>query len=218
MVSAYHHKAQLVRSPYVQSLGDLLNIKAGKFRLLRNFCDSSSSDESDNGITLSLSNSSKIKEVMTSTMVLGGKRINEDTLVENISTINNRVSLDPRLSVHPSRKESVHEHETGDVSIEDSYLMSSRLIRFLSSTPARIDGPGHSLEISSIHRSDVGGSMLVPREDREMFTEEIVEDDTEIEGDTWYLVEGKELTVDHPVYIKHAETTTKEEAANCLPE
>ena len=60
--------------------------------------------------------------------------------------------------------------------------------------------------------------MLVPRVKREMFTEEIVEDDTEIEGDTWYLVEGKELTVDHPVYIKHAETTTKEEAANCLPE
>ena len=218
-MSAYHHKAQLVRSPAVQSLFDLLNIKAAKFRLLPNCCDSSSSDESDNGITLSLSNSSKIKEVMTSTMVLGGKRMNEDTLVENISTINNRVSLDPRLSVHPSRKESVHEHETGDVSIEDSYLMSSRLVRVLSSTPARIEGPpGLSLEISSIHSSDAGGSMLVPRVKREMFTEEIVEDDTEIEGDTWYLVEGKELTVDHPVYIKHAETTTKEEAANCLPE
>ena len=70
MMSAYHHKAQLVRSPAVQSLFDLLNIKAAKFRLLPICCDSSSSDESDNGITLSLSNTSQKKEVLTSTMVL----------------------------------------------------------------------------------------------------------------------------------------------------
>ena len=66
---------------------------------------------SDNGIYLSLSNNSPMKEVLTSTMVLGGKGMTEDTAVENISTIKTRVSLDPSFLVQPSRKESVQEHE-----------------------------------------------------------------------------------------------------------
>ena len=33
-----------------------------------------------------------------------------------------------------------------------------------------------------------------------------------------FLVEAKKQTVDHPVNIKQAETTTREEVANCLPE
>ena len=193
------NKAQLARSPAVQSLSDLLDIKSGKFQLLPNSSDSSSSYESNDEFTMILSNRSKMGGMLTSTMVNGGKDKEEDLVAENISVINTRVSLDPRLSVEPCKTGFLKRQPDREQLIcgasEDSSFKSSRSARVLSSTPARIGVPGYSLELSSIHSSDAGGSMLVPRVVREMITEEMVEEEASLEGDTWYLNEEREETI-----------------------
>ena len=162
---------QPLRSPSVQSLGDLLNIKTGKFHLLPKYSDSS--DGSDIDFTWNMSEKGKMKE-MISTMNHGVQTRDESIVTENISIIKGRESVDPRISIQPSANMPVKRQDQENAT------------RVLSSTPVRIDGPEHLLELSSIHGSDAGGSMLVPMIDREMLTKERVDDHTELTGDTWY--------------------------------
>ena len=96
-----------------------------------------------------------------------------------LSAIKTRESLDPRQSVQnkvPPYLEAGGVHRK----IEDN---ESRHFKPLSSTPARscrsqfpLVKSGGSFDLSSIHSSQAGGSMLVPRVDREMITEERVEE------------------------------------------
>ena len=135
---------------------------------------------------------SKMSNVMTSTMVVGSKEENKKMDLEDVSAIKTRECLDPSQSVQPFVKEAAPCPETGGVprKIEDD---GRGHFKPLSSTPARSDRnrfplvqSGGSFELSSIHSSEAGGSMLVPRVDREMITEERVEE-TESEDENWYF-------------------------------
>jgi len=208
-------KAQPVRSPTVHSLGDLLDIKRGKFPLLP-ICSDSFSEESDVDSAYNLSENRNMREVMTSTMMLGGKGRKESVVAENISSIMARDSLDLNLSSQPPvisnlKTRLSQERETG--AAVASSVSSRAAANVLSSTPARKGGPEHSLELSSIHGSDAGGSMLVPRVVREMLTEDMVEEETELIGATWYMLEEEDETTKQPLNIKEATT----EAVNCKP-
>ena len=172
----------------MESLGDLLSIKTRKYRLLHSSEDSSSSSPEE--LTMFLP--SKTSNVMTSTMVVGNKEKKQKMCLEDLSAIKTRESMDPRQSVQPFKKGVAPCSETGGVpmKIEDQ---ESRYSKPLSSTPARsgriqfaLVKSGGSFDLSSIHSSEAGGSMLVPRVDREIITEERVEE-TESEDENWYF-------------------------------
>ena len=172
----------------MESLGDLLSIKTRKYRLLHSSEDSSSSSSEE--LTMFLP--SKTSNVMTSTMVVGNKEKKQKMCLEDLSAIKTRESMDPRQSVQPCKKEVAPCSEKGGVprKIEEQ---ESRYFKPLASTPARsgrnqvpLVQSGGSFDLSSIHSSEAGGSMLVPRVDREMITEVRVEE-TESEDETWYF-------------------------------
>jgi len=155
------------RSPSVTSLGQLLLPRTGRLKLLAQDSDSTSSSEYDTTLQ------SKASSVLTSTMRVGGTKEFRPVLgIEDISVIKTRVSQDPRVSVEPR----VDRGGSG------ASLLGQK--QLLSSTPARMTGlVEDSLGVSSIHGSDAGGSMLVPRVEREILTVERVEetDESEVE-------------------------------------
>jgi len=162
------------RSPSVASLGQLLQPRTGRFKLLAPDSDSTtSSSEYDNS------------NVLTSTMRVGDTKESRPVLgIEDISVIKTRISLDPRMSVEPR----IDVDRTGS----SAAMLGQRQI--LSSTPARVTGlVEESLGVSSIHSSDAGGSMLVPRVEKEILTVERVEETDESEVEETDESEGKEL-------------------------
>ena len=162
------HGLVVPRSPAVDCLEEMLtrNHKNKKYNLLApqsesssTFLDSSSED---------LDTTVQENQVLTSTMI---SKENVPFKMKNISVIETRKSMDPRISVQPHKN-------------------------LLSSTPARNEKTGLTSPppicqvepsgISSIHSSDAGGSMLVPRVEREMLTTDRVEETDESETDDWY--------------------------------
>ena len=85
-------KLQHGRSPAVESLGDILEMKASSD-------DSSSSSSQEYRMTLPI----KMSDVMTSTMLDGRKK--QKLTLDDISVIKARESLDLRLSGQPLKKE-----------------------------------------------------------------------------------------------------------------
>ena len=81
----------------------------------------------------------------------------------------------------------------GSLGVSATNKMPRRQSRLLSSTPARsyqinfpvIQSSCGSIELSSIHSSEAGGSMIVPRVEREMINEERVEE-TYSDDENWY--------------------------------
>jgi len=203
-VVAGDHKIRLARSPAVESLSDLLGIKSGKARKLRLLPPSSASSSSSSYV-----DTSQVEDVLTSTMVTGpNPNLRKQIVVQNISVIKTRDSLDPRLSVQPSTTEEAETTPYGarltrkrkgedhlDASAASNLYCSPA--NFLSSTPARDVKSAYSPGFSSIHSSEAGGSMLVPRVIREMVTEERVEE-TEVEDDNWCLAVEKEPNKQSP--------------------
>merc|ERR1712179_157310 len=130
--------SSLPRSPAVDCLKEVLAGKPKNYCLLAPSSDSSSYEELDTTI--------QENSVLTSTMIKKGK---VQLKMKNISVIASRQSVDPRLSGQPQQKQ----------------LSSTPVIKTSQSSPpiCRVDPSG----ISSIHSSDAGGSMLVPREETE---------------------------------------------------
>eukprot|EP00092_Neocalanus_flemingeri_P039130 GFUD01042592.1.p1 GENE.GFUD01042592.1~~GFUD01042592.1.p1 ORF type:complete len:792 (-),score=267.30 GFUD01042592.1:12-2387(-) len=186
-------KIQQARSPAIDCLAELLDLKAGqdkKYCLLPSTASTSCStaEESD------VSSMPSMGEVLTSTMLVDDKTRVQDVVGENLSFIKTRESLDPRQSVEPSKTQNEVTPSGGrltrkrQVGASVSSNRSSRPVKILSSTPARKDRSGYSPGLSSIHSSEAGGSMLVPRMAREIITDERVEE-TEVVEDTWCLSE-----------------------------
>eukprot|EP00092_Neocalanus_flemingeri_P039129 GFUD01042591.1.p1 GENE.GFUD01042591.1~~GFUD01042591.1.p1 ORF type:complete len:735 (+),score=253.47 GFUD01042591.1:322-2205(+) len=127
-------------------------------------------------------------------MLVDDKTRVQDVVGENLSFIKTRESLDPRQSVEPSKTQNEVTPSGGrltrkrQVGASVSSNQSSRPVKILSSTPARKDRSGYSPGLSSIHSSEAGGSMLVPRMAREIITDERVEE-TEVVEETWCLSE-----------------------------
>jgi len=154
------------RSPAVASLGQLLGARTGRFKLLTPDSDSSSSPDYDTTLQ------SKGSSVLTSTMMVGDTKESRPVLgIKDISVIKTRPSLDPRMSVEPR--------------VGGAGSGGAGQKQLLSSTPARMMTGlvEESLGVSSIHSSDAGGSMLVPRVEREILTVERVEETDESEGE-----------------------------------
>jgi len=148
--------SSLPRSPAVDCLKEVLAGKSKNYCLLAPSSDSSSYEELDTTI--------KENSVLTSTMIKKGK---VQLKMKNISVIASRQSVDPRLSGQPQQKQ----------------LSSTPVNKktFQSSPPiCQVDPSG----ISSIHSSDAGGSMLVPRIDREILTMDRVEETDESYDET----------------------------------
>ena len=149
-------------------LEDMLtrNNKNKKYNLLAPQSESSSSFL--NSSSEDLDTTVQENQVLTSTMI---SKENVPFKMKNISVIETRKSMDPRISVQPHKN-------------------------LLSSTPARNEKTGLTSPppicqvepsgISSIHSSDAGGSMLVPRVLREMLTTDRVEETDESENDDCY--------------------------------
>eukprot|EP00092_Neocalanus_flemingeri_P018367 GFUD01019876.1.p1 GENE.GFUD01019876.1~~GFUD01019876.1.p1 ORF type:complete len:795 (-),score=260.36 GFUD01019876.1:80-2464(-) len=186
-------KIQLARSPAIDCLAELLDLKAGqdkKYCLLPSTASTSCStaEESD------VSSMPIMGEVLTSTMLVDDKTRVQDVVGENLSFIKTRESLDPRQSVEPSKTQNDVTPSGGrlkrkrQVGASVSSNRSSRPVKILSSTLARKDRSGYSPGLSSIHSFEAGGSMLVPRMAREMITEEKVEE-TKVVEDTLCLSE-----------------------------
>ena len=116
--------------------------------------------------------------MLTSTMI--SKEI-APFKMKNISVIETKKSMDPRLSVQPHKN-----------------LLSSTPVRN-EETRLTFPPPICQVEpsgISSIHSSDAGGSMLVPRVEREILTIDRVEETDETEDDDWYdgtIMNSKQL-------------------------
>ena len=161
-------KLQFGRSPAVESLGDILEIQTTSSD------DSSSSSSQEFNMTMA----TKMSDVMTSTMLDGRKK--QKLNLDDISVIKTRESLDPRRSGQPMKKE---EETLPDIKRQNRNLGAAESLGVsgapnlsispLSSTPARSSQKKtqscHSLELTSLHSSETGESMLVPRE---MVTEE----------------------------------------------
>jgi len=152
--------------------------------------------------------------------MIGCKGREDGVVAENISIIKHREEMDRNVSVKPYRNShlkwrSGQERETGAVA---SSVSSRAAAKVLSSTPARIGGPEHSPELSSIHGSDAGGSMLVPRVVREILTEDMVEDETEPLGSAWYMLDEDDRTINYPANNKEEKVTkVTTKAVSCKP-
>jgi len=147
------------RSPAVDCLKEILAEKHKNYYLLAPSSDSSSYEDEEFDTT------TQENSVLTSTRITKGKVQLE---MKNISVIASRQSVDPRLSGQPQQKQ----------------LSSTPVIKTSQSSPpiCQTDPSG----ISSIHSSDAGGSMLVPRVEREILTVDRVEDTDESEHEVSY--------------------------------
>ena len=89
--------------------------------------------------------------------------------------------MDPRLSVQPHKN-----------LLSSTPAMNEETRLTFPSSICQVEPSG----ISSIHSSDAGGSMLVPRLEREILTTDRVEETDESEDDDWYdgtLMNSKQL-------------------------
>jgi len=150
--------SSVARSPAVDCLKEILAEKQKNYCLLPPSSDSSSYEEFDTTI--------QENSVLTSTMIKQGK---VQLKMKNISVIESRQSVDPRLSGQPQQKQ----------------LSSTPVIKKASQSSPPICQTDPS-GISSIHSSDAGGSMLVPRVEREILTVDRVEETDESEYEELY--------------------------------
>jgi len=116
--------------------------------------------------------------------------------MKNISVIASRQSVDPRLSGQPQQK------QLSSTPVNKNTFQSSPPI-------CRVDPSG----ISSIHSSDAGGSMLVPREEREILTMDRVEE-TDESYDESKLVTRVEETDESATEESYDETTLTNQTAS----
>ena len=141
--------SEVPRSPAIDCLFELFKGKTKSCYLL-DHPDVSSSSCSD-----------LESNVLTSTI---NSNMPKPFTLNNISGIKARESVDPRLSDQPLQKQ-----------LASTPIRKQDEVK--SPSPCQVEGFG--ISVSSIHSSDAGGSMLVPRVEREILTEDRIEESEE---------------------------------------